>query len=132
MEEPHDKEHSRAGEGEAAAAEEATESPENTKIQDHWKIEGEELVRVHVKPRTALFTPISAQCPLEVAELSVRRRTQVEFVNGKKELIGDDWTVRENANRALDAKWTGATIFHRDTSENNRPRAKKQPGDIEE
>ncbi len=60
----------------------------NTKVQDNWKIEGEEIARVHVKPRTALFTPISAQCPVVLAELSVRRRTQVEFVNGQK---GADW-----------------------------------------
>ena len=83
---------------------------------DHCKIEGEEIVRVHMNPRTALFTPSSAQCPVEIAELSVRRRTQVEFVDGRKELIGDDWTVREDAHGALDAKWTGETIFHRETS----------------
>ena len=50
-----------------------------------------------------------------ITELSVRRRTQVTFADGRNEVIGDDWTVREDANRALDAEWTGETIFHRET-----------------
>lgn len=68
-----------------------------------------------MKPRTTLFTPSSMQSPVEIAELSVRRRTQVTFAGGRKELLGDVWTVREDANKALDAEWAGETTFHRET-----------------
>ena len=90
------------------------EQADQKRVQDYWKIENDEIIRVHLKPRTELFTPSGAQCPVEVGELSTRRRTIVKFADGREELLGDDWTVQEDAHRALDEKWTGETVFRRE------------------
>jgi hypothetical protein len=38
--------------------------------RDEWKLTDTELVRVHVNPRSTLFTPTQEKCPVDLALLS--------------------------------------------------------------
>lgn len=84
------------------------------KNEDYWKEADGEIIRVHKTPRTELFTPSGEGCPVGVGDLSNRRRTVVKFASGHDELLGDDWTVPEDAHRPLEEEWTGETIFRRE------------------
>ena len=77
-------------------------------------ISGNEIPRVHVTPRVALFTPSGTQCPVPVEQLSPTRKVNMTRVHGKgKESLTDDWTNKEEAHRKMPSSWIGETIFTR-------------------
>ena len=82
---------------------------------DHWRIDGDEVIRVHINPRRALFTPSNTKCPVPIEELSTKRRVNRIKVNGKgEECLIDTWTDNERAHLLMPEKWIGETIFLRD------------------
>ena len=94
------------------------------RTKDYWKIDDYEVTRVHVTPRTALFTPSGSQCPVPVKYLSERRMTRVQYVNDmSEELLGDDWTLEDEAHRELEGEWTGGTTFRVADEEHAEPHA---------
>ena len=91
------------------------------KIKDHWKMSGNEIIRIHVTPRVALFTPSGTQCPVPVEQLSHTRKVNMTKVHGKvKESLTDDWTKQEDAHRKMPSSWTGETIFTRKSEEDHQ------------
>ena len=95
--------------------------------QDCWSLEGDYLVRRHLKPRTTLFSPLDVPDdppPIEAKFIEVLRTTKPLFSGHQwpeMETIEDCWTGRSQS----DAKslrnpvddstltWTGETIFER-------------------
>ncbi len=83
-------------------------------MSDDWDLEGDQVIRVHVKPRRTLFTPDeSDDLPIAIGRLSVTRRTAGVFADTGDpfEEVDDDWKPQEAAHRALRAEWTGKTYF---------------------
>ena len=75
--------------------------------------DGNEVVRVHVKPRMTLFTPHNSGCPVPTGDLTKRRETKVngfEHDTAEENLL-DDWTDAERAHMKLPGFWTGETSF---------------------
>ena len=59
----------RGGDGEDIAPENQNEdvpgpSAGRAETYDHWRIDGDEVIRVHINPRRALFTPSNTKCPI--------------------------------------------------------------------
>ena len=82
--------------------------------EDYWVLEETEVVRVHVKPRLTLFTPIGKGCPVEMTEVAEGRSTFVRFIeSGEETLIIDNWTVEANSFKRLEGLWKGLTRFTR-------------------
>ena len=91
------------------------------KVKDHWKMSGNEIIRIHVTPRVALFTPSGIQCPVPVEQLSYTRKVNMTKVHGEvKETLTDDWTKQEDAHRKMPSSWTGETIFTRKSEEDHQ------------
>ena len=94
------------------------ERKRNEYTTDYWKIDGDDVIRVHVQPRRVLFVPYQRGCPDSwnawVEDLGENRSTRVKFVhNSIEEMIIDNWTMEEAAERELQADWTGETTFRR-------------------
>ena len=88
---------------------------------DHWKREPGCVIRIHMKPRRALFTPTGTKDGPVIAELLPTRVTQVETLgasNKKTYVINDTWTNRQDAHRILEIRWLGSTVFQYTTSLN--------------
>ena len=82
--------------------------------EDYWVLEETEVVRVHVKPRLALFTPTGTGCPVELTEISEGRSSFVQFIeNGEETLIIGNWKMKGNAHMKLEGQWKGLTRFTR-------------------
>ena len=122
----------RGGDGEDIAPEHQNENGNGTALghssegpvksgrekDDHWRMDGDEIIRVHIKPRRALFTPSNSECPVPVKELSTKRRFNRMKVDDKEEEhVTDTWTNDERAHLLMPEKWAGETIFFRVSSE---------------
>ena len=82
------------------------------KVKDHWKISGDKVIRIHITPRVAMFSPAGTQCPIPVERLLPVRKVNMVRVHDKgKESINDDWTDKKVAHRKMPNRWIGETIF---------------------
>ena len=87
-------------------------SPVRTERSDYWKLDGETLIRVHVKPRKGLFAPSGVKdLPVRLDQLSPARQTYYTFTTGQTGHLDDVWVLPTTANRALEFSWTGETHF---------------------
>ncbi|CAE6957766.1 RE1 [Symbiodinium sp. CCMP2592] len=71
--------------------------------EDRWEVQGPWLVRVHIKPRLALFTPSRTKertMPIAAEHLTGERVTFVKST-GNEQVINDDFVTGENPGRCL-------------------------------
>ena len=82
---------------------------------DSWGRDGKDgrWTRIHRSARRALFTPFKvAGGPGSKVPLKKLRVTRGKFVSTNKTFkIIDDWSVRANSHRLLEAAWIGTTDF---------------------
>ena len=81
--------------------------------QDHWILDkkNKQLIRVHITPRKALFTPNGAkECPINPDNISRKRTTEIIDASkgGDPEILEDNWRLTSQANKPM---WKGKTIF---------------------
>ena len=85
------------------------------KPKDFWEIRpGDRIViRHHLKPRKARFTPCHTQCPVDVNDLQPFRCTHVSVVSQEKEYqVCDSWTDSQTAHMTeASAMWKGKTVL---------------------
>ena len=78
---------------------------------DHWKIEGNTLVRYHMELRNRMFCPSNVNdCPIPMNQLSKNRHTVVQPKHGESWTIDDTWTD-VTSQQILPMPWTGKTII---------------------
>jgi len=94
---------------------EAGPRPKRARPQtDRWLIRDGSLVRVHDKPRLALFVPRGVGgCPVALEQIGSQRATyhldaRTEQVGGR---ISDDWRTGARPGRSLGEPWVGETMF---------------------
>ena len=78
---------------------------------DFWTLSAHVLVRHHRTPRTKLYTPTDAECPIPLRYVDVMRQTSTDLDDWRERLVQDHWPL-DDAGRELSAAWTGKTIFH--------------------
>ncbi len=76
---------------------------------ESWVTYPDRIVRQHVRPRAALYTPES-DCPVDVDYLNARRTTNGQYMDGTSFEHADEWTGK-HAHRMMAKKWAGETIF---------------------
>ena len=90
-------------------------SKEQAKVKwpkDEWRKGPNCWIRVHNKPRKALFCPTGTKDGPSIALLSGLRATKVDFCDGSKSnVVNDEWVSAYNGTRQLEKKWTGTTVF---------------------
>ena len=84
--------------------------------QDHWILDkkNKQLIRVHITPRKALFTPNGAkECPINPDHISRERTTEIidASAGGDPDILEDNWRLTSQANKPMINLWTGKTIF---------------------
>ena len=84
--------------------------------QDHWILDkkNKQLIRAHITPRKALFTPTGTkECPVNPDNVSRERTTEIIDASegGDPEILEDNWRLTSQANKPLINLWTGKTIF---------------------
>ena len=99
--------------------------------QDHWILDkkNKQLIRVHITPRKALFTPNGAkECPINPDHISRERTTEIidASAGGDPDILEDNWRLTSQANKPMINLWTGKTIS---PSRTIRLRTKKQVQD---
>ena len=73
-----------------------------------------QLIRVHITPRKALFTPSGAkECPINPDCVSRERTTQMvdSSKDGDPDILEDNWRLTSQANKSIIDLWKGKTIF---------------------
>ena len=81
-------------------------------VKDAWHRAEGQIVRMHRKPREALFTPMKvAGGPLSAGEIFGRRLTIGRFMSGKAFILEDNWKTAAEPHRRLEEPWTGPTLF---------------------
>ena len=75
--------------------------------KDYWHETPEGWIRVHLRPRRALFTPTGTRDGPKAHEVTAERVTTIA---GSTKPIRDSWH-EGNAHRALATTWTGSTWF---------------------
>ena len=93
------------------------QTPEPESHTDYWTREPGCWIRVHKRPRRALFTPLGTFGGPLVSDLSVHRVTMLEYADRSADIVSDRWCDR-NGRRLMDKKWTGRTIFQIDGHRN--------------
>ena len=84
------------------------------KKRDYWEFRPSDrlVIRHHVKPRTAMFTPANTRCPVPITSLHADRVTKVDHLTPQARDCSDSWTEPDLAHRQLGSRpWTGQTIF---------------------
>ena len=92
--------------------------------EDYWQLQGMYLVRVHVQPRTALFSPLEApgadKCPIDLEHLDVLRLTETDLDIKGFNRLEDAWSghssdavVLRDPDTGSPLTWVGATYFSR-------------------
>ena len=79
---------------------------------DVWRLDKEEAVRFHHKPRCELFTPLRVAGAPPSKSLTPARVTEGRFVGtGEAFRRVDSWTTMSTAHADLGRRWTGTTRF---------------------
>ena len=79
---------------------------------DYWKLDGGYAVRVHKRPRKALFTPHNSGCPIPEGELDDWRLTIINRQGQEQEQLQENPTQlsKQELQRRLEGdNWTGET-----------------------
>eukprot|EP00959_Pyramimonas_sp_CCMP1952_P086086 1800690-Pyramimonas_sp.AAC.1 len=67
-------------------------------------------VRVHARPRVALFTPRGLISKLE--KTTMGRITVIKYEDGSEETVkGDNWNANGKSTRSTGRRWTGRTYL---------------------
>ena len=84
------------------------------KPQDSWEIDGDQVIRHHVIPRSSMFSPVRTRCPVPITELSTARVTVMTTPDGRtEEQYTPNWKNALEAHRETTVEWTGKTIFYK-------------------
>jgi len=88
------------------------QQPQGPRSRDYWSYEGDRIIRVHVEPRTTLFTPRGVRGAPDVTTLTPDRSTKVRFVDKRRKALelADTWNG-DTRHRDLGASWVGETTF---------------------
>ena len=82
-----------------------------------WRLDKEEAVRGHHKPRCELFTPLRVAGAPPSRSLTLARVTEGRFVDtGETFRRVDSWTTKSTVHADLGRRWTGTTRFVMRTS----------------
>ena len=72
------------------------------KIKDFWEVRPKDrlVIRHHLKPRTARFTPCNTQCPIDIGDLMPHRVTHVKpLAIDQENQVCDQWTDSRQAHQ---------------------------------
>ena len=77
---------------------------------DFWETDGNKIVRHHLFPRKALFSPMSTDdLPCDFVRLLPFRKTHMEFEDGTTKVHEDEWTSPDDPFRRGPMAWLGKT-----------------------
>ena len=84
--------------------------------EDYWEdgmlATAAEVVRIHARPRRALFTPLRVEGAPPGRSLTPARVTRGTFLDTNEPFTWTDtWTARSTAHQWLKRPWTGSTTF---------------------
>ena len=97
---------------------------------DYWKLDGDYAIRVHKRPRKALFTPHNSGCPIPEGELDDWRLTIINRQGQEQEQLQENpkQFSRQELQRRLEGdNWTGETRFRRKIAPTRRATSKTTP-----
>ena len=81
--------------------------------EDHWIVQGNQLIRRHIKPRRQEFHPNECDdCPVSLLSLLDQRITHGTGVTGVPWQQSDSWIQKTSTPWEKSEPWTGYTIFH--------------------
>ena len=77
---------------------------------DYWEMNGDEVVRAHSQPRSALFAATANDVDYE--SLGPVRTTRGKDQAGNEFVLHDFWRAAKRPQRHQPLLWTGTTTFH--------------------
>jgi len=86
------------------------EHPDIVAEADTWIMSGDTVIRKHDTPRTTLFVPQEADCPIPLKYIDILRTTETSISERAEAEIRDFWTAA--GARTLSGPWTGRTVFY--------------------
>lgn len=81
-------------------------------MEDYWVHQGDQLIRVHCRPRTYAFEPtMTCDCPCDFLKIGEDRITTGAAIGQVPWSCSDQWGA-ESARWSAEQPWTGVTVFH--------------------
>ena len=77
--------------------------------EDYWELAAGCCIRHHLVPRNELFDPYDTDCPVALHRLRQVGAAEIEYQDGKLEVVRYNWTRRSN--KQTSSPWTGRTVF---------------------
>ena len=77
-----------------------------------WEVQGNTLVRLHKRSQKTLFAPnVTRDRPVDVKNLADDRVTHLEYEDGTRAELVDNWHVAEDPHAKLEKPFVGKTVF---------------------
>ena len=79
---------------------------------DTWELSGNTLTRIHKRTRATFFSPEGTKDrPVELSDLADTRATYLEYADGRKETLTDNWRSAEFPRGKTSERFVGKTVF---------------------
>ena len=94
---------------------------------DTWELSGNTLTRIHKRTRATFFSPEGTKDrPVELSDLADIRTTYLEYADGRKETLTDNWRSAEFPRRKTSERFVGRTVFQLSSKPTGRKLVGKQ------
>ena len=94
---------------------------------DTWELSGNTLTRIHKRTRATFFSPEGTKDrPVELSDLADTRTTYLEYADGRKETLTDNWRQAEFPRGKTSERFVGRTVFQLSSKPTGRKLVGKQ------
>ena len=94
---------------------------------DTWELSGNTLTRIHKRTRATFFSPEGTKDrPVELPDLADIRTTYLEYADGRKETLTDNWRSAEFPRGKTSERFVGRTVFQLSSKPTGRKLVGKQ------
>jgi hypothetical protein len=94
---------------------------------DTWELKDDCVIRTHLQWRSRLCLPYHTGCPVDVESLTGERISEIQYKDGTKETVEDNFREGRIVAKHMDKTWKGRTIFkikQPETTVSERPRTR--------
>ena len=94
---------------------------------DKWELSGNTLTRTHKRSRATFFSPAGTKDPpVGLEDLADERTTFLEYEDGSKETLVDNWREVENPKERCSQCFVGKTVFKLKSAPTGKRRLRKR------
>ena len=94
---------------------------------DVWELKDDCVIRTHLQWRSRLCLPYHTGCPVDVDSLTGERISEIQYFDGTKETVRDNFREGKIVAKHMNKTWKGRTIFKikkAESTDSGKPRTR--------